>query len=132
MMKKIMLILLIILSTVSQASWWGRLSTGERAGIIGGTMLLMNSTYQGSEFQHQRELDRIDTEIRRDYERKAVIENAHHKYRNRVGVPARLQSPDYYGGEIYHKASGQRGKVIYNDGQKQIIRLENGMNVVVE
>ena len=132
MMKKIILVLLIILSTVAQASWWGRLSRGERAWIIGGTALLVNSGYQGSELQRQRNLDRIDTEIRRDYERRAVIENAHRKYRNTVGVPARLQSPDYYGGEMYHKASGQKGRVIYNDGSKQIIRLENGMNVVVE
>lgn len=131
-MKKIISILIITMSTMAHASWWGRLSTGERAGIIGGTMLLMNSGYQGSELQHQRDLERIDTEIRRDYERKAVIENAHRKYRNNVGVPARLQSLDYYGGEIYHKASGQRGKVIYNNGQKQIIRLDNGMNVIVE
>lgn len=130
-MKKILLILFITISSIAQASWWGHLSGGERAGIIGGSLLLLNHAYEGSELQHQRELDRIDTEVRRDYERRAVIENAHRKYHN-VGAPARFQSPDYCNGEIYHKASGQRGKVIYSDGQKQIIRLENGMNVIVE
>lgn len=129
-MKKI-IFMLMILSTVSYASWWGRLSRGERAGIIGGSALILNNVYQDSELHHQRSLDRLDRDIRRDYERRAVAENAHYKYRN-TQAPARLQSPDYYSGQQYNSSVGQKGRVIYNDGHKQIIRLENGMNVVVE
>ena len=132
-MKKILFGLLCITSTIVQASWWGELSKGERAGIIGGTTAVITGTlYNGSELQHQRKLERIDTQIRRNYETEAVIENAHRKYYN-IGVPPKLQAPTYNTNQsIYHKNSGMKGKVIFNDGQKQIIRLDNGMNVVVE
>ena len=39
-MKKIISILIIAMSTMAHASWWGRLSTGERAGIIGESVVL--------------------------------------------------------------------------------------------
>ena len=132
-MKKILFGLLCISSTIVQASWWGELSKGESAGIIGGTTAVITGTlYNGSELQHQRKLERIDTEIRRNYETEAVIENAHRKYYN-IGVPPKLQAPTYNSNQnIYHKNSGMKGKIIFNDGQKQIIRLDNGMNVVVE
>lgn len=132
-MKKILFGLLCISSTIVQASWWGELSKGERAGIIGGTTAVITGTlYNGSELQHQRNLKRIDTEIRRNYETEAVIENAHRKYYN-IGVPPKLQAHTHNTSQsVYHKNSGMKGKVIFNDGQKQIIRLDNGMNVVVE
>lgn len=66
-MKKILFGILCISSTIVQASWWGELSKGERAGIIGGTTAVITGTlYNGSELQHQRKLERIDTEIRRN------------------------------------------------------------------
>lgn len=68
-MKKIVAVGLLILSVVANASWWGDLDGGVRAAIVGGSALLLNSSYQDSELKHQRDLDRLDTQIRRDYER---------------------------------------------------------------
>ena len=42
-MKKILFGLLCISSTIVQASWWGELSKGERAGIIGGTTAVITA-----------------------------------------------------------------------------------------
>ena len=90
-MKKIVALGLLVFSVVANASWWGDLDGGVRAAIVGGSALILNNSYQDSELKHQRDLDRLDTQIRRDYERQAVAQNAHYKYGN-SGVPARLQT----------------------------------------
>ena len=88
-MKKLVIITMLVVGSLAQASWWGELSGGTRAAIIGGSALILNNSYQNSELKHQRDLDKLDTQIRRDYEKQAVAENAHRKYSG-SGVPARL------------------------------------------
>ena len=136
-MKKIITGIFIATSFVAQASWWGELSKGERAGIIGGTTaVILHSRYQGSEMHHQRKLDKIDTQIRRDYETIAVIENAHNKYHN-SGVPVRLKyltANDYCGGDYTKNKSvkSQKGKMIYNNGKTQIFELSDEKDLIIE
>ena len=136
-MKKIVAVGLLILSVVANASWWGDLDGGVRAAIVGGSALLLNSSYQDSELKHQRDLDKLDTQIRRDYERQAVAQNAHYKYGN-SGVPARLQTAtanNYSGRNINYNNgnySNQRsGKVVYSDGRTQIIELSDGTRITL-
>lgn len=135
-MKKLIIMSMLVVGTVAQASWWGELSGGTRAAIIGGSALILNSSYQDSELKHQRDLDKLDTQIRRDYERQAVAENAHRKYSG-SGVPARLKYPtaNSYSGEGYEREmrrnSTQQGKVIFNDGKTQIIELADGTRITL-
>lgn len=81
-MKKGILMLLLLLSSLSYASWWGGLNGGTRAAIVTGSALILGSQYNQSEYRHQQDLRRLDTQIRRGYERQAVIENANRKYGN--------------------------------------------------
>lgn len=136
-MKKIVAVGLLILSVVANASWWGDLDGGVRAAIIGGSALLLNNSYQESELKHQRDLDRLDTQIRRDYERQAVAQNAHYKYGN-SGVPARLQTANAnnYSGRNSNYNNGnysnqRSGKVVYSDGRTQIIELSDGTRITL-
>ena len=136
-MKKIVALGLLILSVVANASWWGDLDGGVRAAIVGGSALLLNSSYQDSELKHQRDLDRLDTQIRRDYERQAVAQNAHYKYGN-SGVPARLQTAtaNNYSGRNNNYNNGnysnqRSGKVVYSDGRTQIIELSDGTRITL-
>lgn len=136
-MKKIVAVGLLILSVVANASWWGDLDGGVRAAIVGGSALLLNNSYQESELKHQRDLDRLDTQIRRDYERQAVAQNAHYKYGN-SGVPARLQTANAnnYSGRNNNYNNGnysnqRSGKVVYSDGRTQIIELSDGTRITL-
>ena len=136
-MKKIVAVGLLILSVVANASWWGDLDGGVRAAIVGGSALLLNSSYQDSELKHQRDLDKLDTQIRRDYERQAVAQNAHYKYGN-SGVPARLQTANAnnYSGRNNNYNNGnysnqRNGKVVYSDGRTQIIELSDGTRITL-
>lgn len=136
-MKKIVAVGLLILSVVANASWWGDLDGGVRAAIVGGSALLLNSSYQDSELKHQRDLDRLDTQIRRDYERQAVAQNAHYKYGN-SGVPARLQTAtaNNYSGRNnnynnWNYSNQRSGKVVYSDGRTQIIELSDGTRITL-
>lgn len=115
----------------------GDLDGGVRAAIVGGSALLLNSSYQDSELKHQRDLDRLDTQIRRDYERQAVAQNAHYKYGN-SGVPARLQTAtaNNYSGRNNNYNNGnysnqRSGKVVYSDGRTQIIELSDGTRITL-
>ena len=128
-MKKLVIITMLVVGSLAQASWWGELSGGTRAAIIGGSALILNNSYQNSELKHQRDLDKLDTQIRRDYEKQAVAENAHRKYSG-SGVPARLKYPtaNNYSGEGYEREynrsnSQGKGKIIFSDGKTQIIEL---------
>ena len=121
-MKKIVAVGLLILSVVANASWWGDLDGGVRAAIVGGSALLLN---------------RLDTQIRRDYERQAVAQNAHYKYGN-SGVPARLQTAtaNNYSGRNSNYNNGnysnqRSGKVVYSDGRTQIIELSDGTRITL-
>lgn len=136
-MKKIVAVGLLILSVVANASWWGDLDGGVRAAIVGGSALLLNNSYQNSELKHQRDLDKLDTQIRRDYERQAVAQNAHYKYGN-SGVPARLQTAtaNNYSGRNNNYNNGnysnqRSGKVVYSDGRTQIIELSDGTRITL-
>lgn len=136
-MKKIVAVGLLILSVVANASWWEDLDGGVRAAIVGGSALLLNSSYQDSELKHQRDLDKLDTQIRRDYERQAVAQNAHYKYGN-SGVPARLQTAtaNNYSGRNSNYNNGnysnqRSGKVVYSDGRTQIIELSDGTRITL-
>ena len=136
-MKKIVAVGLLILSVVANASWWGDLDGGVRAAIVGGSALLLNNSYQDSELKHQRDLDRLDTQIRRDYERQAVAQNAHYKYGN-SGVPARLQTAtaNNYSGRNNNYNNGsysnqRSGKIVYSDGRTQIIELSDGTRITL-
>lgn len=142
-MKKIVAIGVFLISAISYASWWGDLNGGARAAIIGGSAIILNEAYQNSELKHQRDLDRLDTEVRRDYERQAVIENARRKYSG-SGVPARLERPTannysgrgYYENQGYSQGynqgySGRGGRVVYSDGRTQIIELADGTRITL-
>lgn len=132
-MKKMILGMMMVLGSVANASWWGELSGGTRAAIIGGSAIILNDSYQKSEIKHQKDLDRLDTEIRRNYEKEAVIENAHRKYGN-SSVPPRLQNnaPNNYSvnnGQRQNK--NLQGKVIYSDSRTQIIELSDGTRITL-
>lgn len=136
-MKKIVAVGLLVFSIVANASWWGDLDGGVRAAIVGGSALILNNSYQDSELKHQRDLDRLDTQIRRDYERQAVAQNAHYKYGN-SGVPARLQTANAnnYSGRNNNYNNGnysnqRSGKVVYSDGRTQIIELSDGTRITL-
>lgn len=135
-MKKFIIMSMLAIGSIAQASWWGDLGGGTRAAIIGGSALLLNSSYQNSELKHQRDLDNLDTQIRRDYERQAVIENANRKYSG-SGVPARLKYPtaNNYSGQGYYdemrRSTPQQGKVIFSDGKTQIIELADGTRITL-
>ena len=136
-MKKIVALGLLVFSIVANASWWGDLDGGVRAAIVGGSALILNNSYQDSELKHQRDLDRLDTQIRRDYERQAVAQNAHYKYGN-SGVPARLQTAtaNNYSGRNSNYNNGnysnqRSGKVVYSDGRTQIIELSDGTRITL-
>ncbi|WP_294703289.1 hypothetical protein [uncultured Fusobacterium sp.] len=136
-MKKLVIITMLVVGSLAQASWWGELSGGTRAAIIGGSALILNNSYQNSELKHQRDLDKLDTQIRRDYEKQAVAENAHRKYSG-SGVPARLKYPtaNNYSGEGYEREynrnnSQGKGKIIFSDGKTQIIELADGTRITL-
>lgn len=135
-MKKLIIMSMLIVSSLAQASWWGELSGGTRAAIIGGSALILNNSYQDSELKHQRDLDRLDTQIRRDYERQAVAENARRKYSG-SGVPARLKYPtaNNYSGQGYERdlerANTTQGKVIFSDSKTQVIELADGTRIIL-
>ena len=136
-MKKIVALGLLVFSVVANASWWGDLDGGVRAAIVGGSALILNNSYQDSELKHQRDLDRLDTQIRRDYERQAVVQNAHYKYGN-SGVPVRLQTANAnnYSGRNNNYNNGnysnqRSGKVVYSDGRTQIIELSDGTRITL-
>ena len=136
-MKKIVALGLLVFSVVANASWWGDLDGGVRTAIVGGSALILNNSYQDSELKHQRDLDRLDTQIRRDYERQAVAQNAHYKYGN-SGVPARLQTAtaNNYSGRNSNYNNGnysnqRSGKVVYSDGRTQIIELSDGTRITL-
>ncbi|MBM6874949.1 hypothetical protein [Fusobacterium mortiferum] len=137
-MKKLIIMSMLAIGSIAQASWWGELSGGTRAAIIGGSALILNSSYQNSELKHQRDLDNLDTQIRRDYERQAVIENANRKYSG-SGVPARLKYPtaNNYSGQGFEREMRrpappqQRGKIIFADDRTQIIELSDGTRITL-
>lgn len=132
-MKKLMTISMLIIASSSYASWWGGLSGGTRAAIIGGSAVILGQTYQNSELKHQRDLDRLDTQIRRDYETRAVAENAHRKYSG-SGVPARLAVPtanNYSGQGFQNTNSTGQGRVVYSDGRTQVIELADGTRITL-
>ncbi|WP_410207949.1 hypothetical protein [Fusobacterium sp.] len=131
-MKKLIAISMLLITTASHASWWGHLDGGVRAAIIGGSALILNNTYQNSELKHQRDLDKLDTQIRREYEAKAVAENARRKYQG-SGVPGRLQVPtaNNYSGQGYQNQQTGQGRVIYSDGRTQVIELADGTRITL-
>lgn len=139
-MKKLIIMSMLVIGSMAQASWWGELSGGTRAAIIGGSALILNNSYQNSELKHQRDLDNLDTQIRRDYERQAVIENANRKYSG-SGVPARLKYPtaNNYSGQGFEREMRratppkpqQQAKVIFADERTQILELADGTRITL-
>lgn len=129
-MKKGILSLLFLFSSLSYASWWGGLDGGTRAAIVTGSALLLGSQYNQSEYRHQQDLRRLDTQIRRGYERQAVIENANRKYGN-MGLPSNYyESPRYNNNQGYNnRRSGAR--IIYSDQRSQILEMADGTRIIV-
>ena len=129
-MKKGILMLLLLLSSLSYASWWGGLNGGTRAAIVTGSALILGSQYNQSEYRHQQDLRRLDTQIRRGYERQAVIENANRKYGN-IGAPQNFYgnpSPNY---QQYNQGRRQGARVIYSDERSQILEMVDGTRVIL-
>ncbi|MHA4990036.1 hypothetical protein [Cetobacterium somerae] len=129
-MKKGILMLLLLLSSLSYASWWGGLNGGTRAAIVTGSALILGSQYNQSEYRHQQDLRRLDTQIRRGYERQAVIENANRKYGN-IGVPQNFYgnpNPNY---QQYNQGRRQGARVIYSDQRSQILEMADGTRVIL-
>ncbi|MCQ8213069.1 hypothetical protein NON08_11140 [Cetobacterium somerae] len=129
-MKKGILSLLFLFSSLSYASWWGGLDGGTRAAIVTGSALLLGSQYNQSEYRHQQDLRRLDTQIRRGYERQAVIENANRKYGN-MGLPSNYyEAPRYNNNQGYNnRRPGAR--VIYSDQRSQILEMADGTRIIV-
>lgn len=129
-MKKRITMLLLLLSSLSYASWWGELNGGTRAAIVTGSALILGSQYNQSEYSHQQDLKRLDTQIRRGYERQAVIENANRKYGN-VGVPQNFYEnprPNY---QQYNQGRRSGARVIYSDQRSQILEMADGTRVIL-
>lgn len=129
-MKKRITMLLLLLSSLSYASWWGELNGGTRAAIVTGSALILGSQYNQSEYSHQQDLKRLDTQIRRGYERQAVIENANRKYGN-VGVPQNFYEnprPNY---QQYNQGRRSGTRVIYSDQRSQILEMADGTRIIL-
>lgn len=129
-MKKRITMLLLLLSSLSYASWWGELNGGTRAAIVTGSALILGSQYNQSEYSHQQDLKRLDTQIRRGYERQAVIENANRKYGN-VGVPQNFYEnprPNY---QQYNQGRRSGARVIYSDQRSQILEMADGTRIIL-
>ncbi|MGL4933891.1 MAG: hypothetical protein ACRC51_00320 [Cetobacterium sp.] len=133
-MKKAILSLLLLISSLSYASWWGGLDGGARAAIVTGSALILGSQYNQSEYRHQQDLRRLDTQVRRGYERQAVIENANRKYSNITAPGYLYENPrpiqqNYNQGYSNGRASGAR--IIYSDQRSQILEMADGTRIVV-
>lgn len=147
-LKKGILSIFLLVSTVSQASWWGELKGGDRAAIIIGTGLLLNHSYQNSEIKHKENLKDIDTQIRREYEIENAIENAHYKYSN---LETEIDKKFYEFNKEFeetkkyiedinlekrpknNKVSKKKKepKIIYSDEKSILLELENGSRIMV-
>lgn len=141
--KKI-LIGLIIISSISNASWWGSLHGGDRAAIIIGSALLLNS-YQNSELKHRENLKDIDTQIRRDYEIQDTIQKAHKKHSNKQQIEkVYIIENKIYNEEIKKNSKEIRnpikeyvdnptlGKILYSDEKTALIELNDGTRFILE
>lgn len=129
-MKKGILMLLLLLSSLSYASWWGGLNGGTRAAIVTGSALILGSQYNQSEYRHQQDLRRLDTQIRRGYERQAVIENANRKYGN-IGAPQNFYGNPSQNYQQYNQGRRQGARVIYSDQRSQILEMADGTRVIL-
>lgn len=130
-MKKGILSLLFLFSSLSYASWWGGLDGGTRAAIVTGSALLLGSQYNQSEYRHQQDLRRLDTQIRRGYERQAVIENANRKYGN-MGLPSNYyEAPRYNNNNQGYNNRRPGARVIYSDQRSQILEMADGTRIIV-
>ncbi|WP_297406805.1 hypothetical protein [uncultured Cetobacterium sp.] len=129
-MKKLILASLLLLSSLSYASWWGNLDGGARAAIVTGSALLLGSEYNQSDYKHEQDLKQLDQQIRRGYEREAVIENANRKYRN-IGVPSYLASPNNNTQYQYQQSRNNGVKVIYSDSRSQILQMPDGRRIIL-
>ena len=128
-MKKGILTLLLLFSSMSYASWWGGLDGGARAAIVTGSALILGSQYNQSEYRHQQDLRRLDTQIRRGYERQAVIESANRKYGN-IGAPTYYETPRYTN-QGYTNNRKQGAKIIYSDQRSQILEMADGTRIIL-
>ncbi|MGL5355569.1 MAG: hypothetical protein ACRDAQ_03300 [Cetobacterium sp.] len=137
-MKKAILSLLLLMSSLSYASWWGGLDGGTRAAIVTGSAIILgnqyNQSYTGSEYRHQQNLRRLDTQIRRGYEREAVIEEANRRYSN-IGSPIHYYQNERPVQQVYRtqRVTTRRpsARVIYSDQRSQILEMADGTRVVV-
>lgn len=129
-MKKLILASLLLLSSLSYASWWGNLDGGARAAIVTGSALLLGSEYNQSDYKHEQDLKQLDQQIRRGYEREAVIENANRKYRN-IGVPSYLASPNNNTQYQYQQSKNNGVKVVYSDSRSQILQMPDGRRIIL-
>lgn len=124
-MKKYLLsALLILLPTASYASWWGSLSGGTRAAIIAGSALYLGKKYNESEFHHKQQLKKIDTQVRRDFQKRAAYEEAVKKYEGVSGAN--------YSSKASREAilNTPGATVIQSDANTEIIQLPNGQRVM--
>ncbi len=128
-MKKLILVSLLLLSSFSYSSWWGDLDGGARAAIVTGSALLLGSQYNESEYKHQQDLRNLDRNIRRQYERQAVIENANRKYQY-------IQTPGYIDPQVtyvpvYQQQPRRNARVIYSDNRSQILEMPDGKRIIL-
>lgn len=116
-MKKFILILMLIgVSTLSYSSWWGSRSTGSRAAMVAGGLMILND----SELGHANRMYRADRNIRRDYEMERVIQNAHNKYGN-----AYSNTPNY------KRNNTGTHRIVYEDIRTQIVEMGDGKRLVI-
>ncbi|MGL5089248.1 MAG: hypothetical protein ACRC0Y_11215 [Fusobacteriaceae bacterium] len=129
-MKKAILALLLLISSLSYSSWWGHLDGGSRAAIVTGSALILGSGYNQSEYRHQQDLRRLDTQIRRGYERQAVIENANRKYSN-MGASGYSYNNQRAVQQTYNNRRNSSARVIYSDQRSQILEMSDGTRIVI-
>lgn len=138
----------LLISSITQASWWGSLPGEERAAIIISSALILGNSYQDSEMKHKENLKNIDTQIRRDYEIQKTVEEAHKKYSNKKEIEKvyivenkvyneEVKNLNSYNTEIRNPIKEYvdnpiLGKIIYSDEKSALIELNDGTRFMLE
>ncbi|MGL4533756.1 MAG: hypothetical protein ACRCUA_01655 [Fusobacteriaceae bacterium] len=127
-MKKIILIIMLIgMSTLSFSSWWGNRSTGSRAAMIAGGLILLNDT----EIGHANRMYRADRDIRRGYEMDRVVQNAHNKYGNNMNQNYRNSNYNDGYNQNYTRNTRATHRIVYEDARTQIVEMGDGKRLVI-
>lgn len=148
-MKKLLLAMGLVFSLTLNASWWGELDGGIRTAIVLTSLYTLNNSYNESEYKHQENLKNLDRDVRRYYEEREVLENAHRKYGRREEpvvyyvVNPNLEYKDNYQKRYenkkvytnYNSNYNSKGKgiskIVYSDDKTQILEMSDGKRIIL-